>query len=453
MVLGMTVSASAADLQASGSLQFVLGWVNDADFDKTDAEDDMILQSRLRTSFSYIASENLKAVLQLEAGTDMFGATGLNQFKADSTDSLEVKSLYLNFVWPNTDIGFFVGLMPIALPGGPGGNPVLDDDMAGAAVTTPLTENVSVLAGFSRLYASADKYWDVDGEDKITSENLDAWFIALPISADGVSATPYYLHAYTGSNFFDSFTVENFAATFPGLLTQTDYAAANLASTTATFNYAGSTYDISLLDPVNIAGSFVYGDLDVDVKNDSATSKAASRSGWFADAQLKYTANDFVTPSLYFSYSTGENDDDADGSERLPQISSGLAGMSSFFLGGDAYDGAYVDADVMGFWSVGLVLEDISFVEGLTHKINLLYFAGTNDKSIAGDNNAAYGKALTKEDSLWELDLNSTYQVYDELTAVVNLGYMKADYDDEVWTSSEKETNASKVVFGLQYSF
>ncbi|MBU1248800.1 MAG: hypothetical protein KKB70_08880, partial [Proteobacteria bacterium] len=67
-----------------------------------------------------------------------------------------------------------------------------------------------------------------------------------------------------------------------------------------------------------------------------------------------------------------------------------------------------------------------------------------------------YGQTLTEKDSLWEFDLNTKYQIYDELSAVVNMGYINADFDESVWTeigNNNKEEDAAKVVVGVEYKF
>jgi hypothetical protein len=85
----------------------------------------------------------------------------------------------------------------------------------------------------------------------------------------------------------------------------------------------------------------------------------------------------------------------------------------------------------MGFWTAGVSLKDISFIDKLTHRVNLMYVQGTNDKdAFVGATNVAtalYGSYLTTRDSLWEIDVNSKYKLYDELSLMLNLGYINAD--------------------------
>lgn len=466
-VLGMAATASAADLVASGSFRFAAMWTDNMDFlnsdvagaDDTQSEDDATFEERVRTTFAFVANENLQGVLALEIGTTQFGDAG-SPMSADARGIVEIKSAYINFVWPNTNVGVFMGIMPIALPGGPGGSPILDEDVAGVVVSSPITDNVSVAAGWTRL---SDDTASLTGNDdnQTTDVFLDAAFVIVPMQFDGFSVTPYMAAAYSGSDFVEDYNGANgIAADFPGLISQN----ATVDDGAALFiTYAGLTFDVSLLDPFNLSGAFHYGSMQMsDSDND--------RAGWLGEIQLTYTGWDMVTPSLYFGYSSGEDGNASGGdtdysegdasSERLPQVADSYA-VGTFWFGNDWYDGELVDGegvDQMGFWTVGLFLNDISFFEGLTHQINILYVEGTND-STAGSRYGAgvYGSMLTEDDSLWEFDLNTTYQIYDELTAVVRLGYIDMDYDEDNWAEinadEDSSEDAAKLMIGFDYSF
>ncbi len=122
----------------------------------------------------------------------------------------------------------------------------------------------------------------------------------------------------------------------------------------------------------------------------------------------------------------------------------------------------------LGFWALGLSLKDIqSFADGLTHTAHFIYAKGTNDKNI-GDaytngsgatlNNVAYGRTLTEKDSLIEIDFNTAYKVYDELTLTLDLGYINLDAKSSVWNTGaagekSKGGDAWKVSTGVVYAF
>jgi hypothetical protein len=128
--------------------------------------------------------------------------------------------------------------------------------------------------------------------------------------------------------------------------------------------------------------------------------------------------------------------------------------VGSFFFGG----GSITSDDInggdtpMGFWTVGLSLTDIqSFAQGLTHDFHVLYVKGTNDKDL-GVAGKTLGSYLTDDDSLWEVDFNTAYAVYDELTLYGQLGYINSDFDKDVW-GTNVDNDAFKVATGVVYKF
>ncbi|MGE4504125.1 MAG: outer membrane homotrimeric porin [Desulfovibrionaceae bacterium] len=463
-VLGLAATASAAELTATGSWKIALGWVDNIDFtdgaNGDDSEDDMILEQRVRTSFTFTANENLRGVLQIEIGTSQWGRPGNGADLAADDIAIEVKSAYINFVWPNTDVAVYAGVMGIALPGGPGGSPIFDEDVAGAIVSAPITDNISVLGAYMRLFGDVNDTQN-DGEANVDNF-LDAAALIVPMSFDGWSVTPYAAFVWSGDEFLSD------TALLDGLGTSNSTAGdSGTGGTGVNITYAGLTFDVSLLDPITIAGAFHYGAMH-------GPWERTDRAGWLGEIAVGYNQpllGDYgLYPELYFAYSSGEDGnatggdlsgDESDAkSERLPQVAQSYA-VGTFFFGNDWLDGEVIDSDnSMGFWTLGLFLKDISFVEGLTHTINVLYIKGTNDESIGtvasgALNGVAFGETLTEEDSIWEFDLNTKYQIYDELSAVVNLGYLKGDFDEDVWTEARDgdDEDASKIFMGIEYKF
>lgn len=468
MVLGTASMAAAADLTATGSWKIVGQWVDNEDFDKSAPESDFDVRQRLRTQFNFTANENLMGALQIEVGSGQWGNRAFG-FDADQT-VIEVKSAYINWVWPNTDVSITAGLMPLALPAGPAGNAVLDDDVAALVVSAPITDNVSVLAGWARPYAS---HIDANSEDT----NMDIAFLAVPVALDGVSFTPYMAYVKTGSEFLAGATT---AGTNPmgmnrtvagwtgngywGLFTQNGSLDAITDSDTG-FDiwYGGLTFDMNLFDPITIGASFVYGSMDTAASN-------LDRSGWLADLAVTYTGLDFMTPELFFTYSSGEdggNETDVEnGSERLPTIGGDYGfGNYMYSSSGMAIDNGLLSVgNMVGYWALGLTLKDISFLEGLTHSFTVMYAEGTNDKTIGdrygnfatlGSTNTVYGQTLTEEDSVWEFSMVNQYKIYDELTATLGLGYIAANYDDAVWNTANNgnDDDAARMTIGVEYKF
>jgi hypothetical protein len=167
-----------------------------------------------------------------------------------------------------------------------------------------------------------------------------------------------------------------------------------------------------------------------------------------------------MTPGLFAWYGSGDDDDAGNGSERMPYISPDF-GPTSF---GFDKPGAPIATDSLlsvsgaGTWGVGLQLADISFIENLKHTLRVAYIKGTNDadlvkglatKSPATDGNGLY---LTDEDSAWEVNFDHTYNIYENLALIVEMGYIKLDVDEDTWGSAEYD-DAMKLGFNLKYSF
>jgi len=245
-----------------------------------------------------------------------------------------------------------------------------------------------------------------------------------------------------------------------------------LAATNATTNTTGADFDnaywlgaaftMDLFDPFVLKADVNYGKVDSKLKQNE-------RSGWLFDAALEYKGWDFMTPEVFFVYTSGEDGNASKGggeSERMPVLAAQNWAIGSFFFGGDRLLSGSIQEtnNYMGFWALGLSLKDIqSFAEGLTHDFNLIYAQGTNDKNSyntttgTGSNhyNMAYGRTLTEDDDLWEIDFNTGYKLYDGLTLSLDLGYLNLSTKKERWdnTDGQKGGDAWKVSTGIMYQF
>lgn len=97
-----------------------------------------------------------------------------------------------------------------------------------------------------------------------------------------------------------------------------------LASLNATTNSGGSDFDnaywlgaaftMDLFDPFVLKADLNYGKVESGLKQNE-------RSGWLFDAALEYKGLDFMTPEVFFVYTTGEDGNgtkDGGDSERMP---------------------------------------------------------------------------------------------------------------------------------------
>ena len=151
---------------------------------------------------------------------------------------------------------------------------------------------------------------------------------------------------------------------------------------------------------------------------------------------------------------------DSNGSERLPTLSPGWGATT---LGWDgAYgisDGAVLNNTPAGTWGVVARLADISFFEDLTHTLAVGFYTGTNNTRMvtSGPVDGIQGGNvyLTTKDHAWEVNFDSQYKLYENLTLAAEMGLVRLDLDKDVWGSKLNgvDKTAYKVGLNLNYAF
>ncbi len=194
------------------------------------------------------------------------------------------------------------------------------------------------------------------------------------------------------------------------------------------------------------AADLIYGD------QDGGDFESNDASGWFLATSLKYKM-DLFTPGIIAWYGSGDDDDVAtDGAGTLPIVSP--AGFAPTSFGFDGAAGIMKDAILsdsgVGMWGVALLAEDIQFIEDVTHTVRIAYFQGTNDEEAATLNYK--DGMLSDEDSGWEINFDTHYQIYENLAAAIELGWVKLDLEEDVWGDVDEE-DAWKAGINLTYSF
>ncbi len=461
-------AASAADIKASGSWAVEAVWKSNWDFMDKASKDNtnqdrnnssFQIYQRATTSFEFIANENLKGVLQTRYGTERWGNKSFAMGAGDSGQNtaaqnrFTIRQAYIDFNWPDTTVHVRAGYQGVSLPAAMGGGSmILDEEIGAAVVSGAFTDNVGYLVGYARAVTADAAINDTTtpANNVGNNEYLDAYIAALPLTFEGFGITPFGMYAPMSNG-----------ASAAGLQ--------SLNSTTVsgkTFDNAywlGAAFTMDLFDPFVLKADVNYG------KVDSAVNKN-KRSGWLFDAALEYKGFDFMTPEAFFVYTSGEDGNSSKGdgsSERMPILAAQNWAIGSFFFGGDRLLQGSIQStnNYLGFWALGLSLKDIqSFAEGLTHDATVLYAKGTNDKTVATlgaaatgtvSNNVAYGRTLTEKDSLFEIDFNTGYKLYDELTLSLDLGYLNLSTKEERWNdvSGMKGGDAWKVSTGVLYKF
>ena len=119
--------------------------------------------------------------------------------------------------------------------------------------------------------------------------------------------------------------------------------------------------------------------------------------------------------------------------------------MFSSVMGDDVHYGGSLQDQKMtyaGTWGLGLQVADVSFMEDLKHTFRVLYWGGTNSPSMVkyattrtdwNYTNDYEGIYLTTNDGLLEFNINSVYQVYDNFSIGLWLGYIANLMDSGTW--------------------
>ena len=427
MLFGLASGASATELKVKGNLDVYGLWsanLRDFDSDKNDA-DNYFTTQRMRVYFDFVASENLKAVLGLEMNTDWGQGEG-GDWGTDGTNYMKVKHAYMDFMVPDTTVNVKAGLQTISLPS-VFGNPVFDDDAAALVVSAPINDMFGVAVGYSRGLDNKDNY---DNEDLDTNDNLDMTFLALPVTLDGFSVTPYFAYAWIGDEAANSATQQG-----PSSAVATNLVGAD----DATIWVLGANAELTMFDPLTFAADVIYG---VGENDDYET------KGWYAALAASYKF-DMLTATLFGTYGTGA-DEDTDEDNYLPTLAEGWE-LTPYLGGARAFNTAISDgfatdtlgngSDGTGIWTVGLKLSDITFVDKLSHSLTIAYAEGTADEDA--------NRLWDEQDSAWEVYLVNKYMLYENLAAINELGYFAPDFDD-----SNREDDASYfATVGFQYKF
>ncbi|MFI3272354.1 MAG: outer membrane homotrimeric porin [Pseudomonadota bacterium] len=411
LVMGAYTGAQAADVKISGKWNFGFNFTDNLGYGE--GEDDFEATQRLRLQMDIIASENLKGVIFFEIGDQTWGNVDKGGALGADKCVVEVKRSYIDWTAPNSDLKVRMGIQGLTTPGAAFGSPLIDDDVAALTLSYAVSDEFALTTFWARLY---DGLSDGDGNDE-----MDVFGLMAPISMDGHKVTPYAIYSKIGENAGKS---------------DTSY----IVGSDADAYWLGVAYTMSAFDPFTLKLDFIYGNLDAEDNTKDA-------SGWLIDFKAAY-ALDMMTPAIIGWYASGDDKNDTE-SGIMPVISTADAwAPTSFGYVGAAHtlDGNISDHGANGTWGLGIEIADISFVEDLSHVVRFVYVAGNNESDSTGSakQSSVY---FTEDDSAIEIDLNTKYKIYENLTFLLELGYINLDIE------SVDTENAFKAGFNFIYSF
>ncbi|CAK7009240.1 MAG: hypothetical protein DELT_00376 [Desulfovibrio sp.] len=457
MTLSLSAPAKALDVKVSGTWELGMGWADNIGF--TDAKqgqhtDAFTAKQRIRPQFEFIADETLRAVLALESEIRWGAVDEGGGLDADQ-GTFVVRRAYLD--WSPVDkLSLRMGMQGIALPSATFGSPILDTNAAGVIASYQFTDNVALTAFWVRAF-DKEYYGDDQTDGKNLRDELDLFGMVLPITGEGFSVTPWVMYARNGGD----------SAYWNYRADDDDYVNDNgpwKGNTNLWF--AGAAFELNILDPFSFKLDAMYG----AAKGDDAPEYA----GWLVSALFEYKSGAaWGNPGLIGWYASGDDDDDyKDGDYgkygRMPIISNDEAGFAPAGFGfpgsmGCMDDGLITNSGV-GTWGVGLQLDEISFMDKLSHTLRAVYVRGTNDADIIKKSGASrddvpfaiMGESvyLTDKDWAFEVDFVSAYEFSENLTIYLETNWVKLDLDSNTWGSKDsKTTDAWKAQLLFEYSF
>ena len=471
MLLGAASGAKAIDFKASGEwlVGFGLGdgsLIKDVDNKKRHHEDTFNAGQRVRLQLDAVASESLSGTVFFEIGDQMWGNAESGAALGADGKVVKVKNAYIDWMVPNTDLKLRMGLQAVAMPNVAGGSAVMDGDAAAVVASYQFNDNVGLTALWMRPLN--DNYTGTNAEDEPYGngynnylDNMDLFALMLPLKFDGVELTPWAMYGMQGKNTrFNEGGVGTadgaLDVTLPGYLPgMNEFALGKTGKAYGSMFWAGLPVAITAFDPLNIEFDINYGYVeamgryDVLKRGTDLVRGNSKREGWLVKALVEYKM-DWGTPGIFGWYASGDDGNVKNGSERLPSIAG--AGNFTSFMGdgnlawGTGYNFYDNNLTYAGTWGVGLQIADVSFVEDLKHTFRVAYWGGTNSPSmvkymgsgVAWDDTTAAqdGPYLTTNDGLLEFNLVNSWQIYENLEANLELGYIVNMMDKDTWDKS-----------------
>ncbi len=483
-VLGAVGAAQALEMKARGNFEFAFGHASaDGYAERARAMgrqpgdsmqgDSWIARQRTRVQIDFIASEQLKGVLFFEIGDLNWGRNGSGGFAGGALDAdgvnIKTKRAYIDFLVPQTDVAVRMGIQGVALPSATGmGNPLLNVDVAAVSVTAPINDMFGVTAFWARPF---DAYGTDPGNNSYDDE-VDMFGLILPVKGEGWAFTPWGIYANVGSA--------------SGLYNYM-YGDGTHANTVTSENehaaawWAGAAFELKMLDPLTFGVDVAYGRINKDdltglslpgasapFSITSANDGNVGSRGWFVDAALNYKL-DWATPGLFGWWSSGDDYDDLTDKGWLGRIPTlgGDVGFKPTSFGFAGSNGRGTDDVVSqvgaGTWGVGAQLADVSFVDKLSHTLRVAYYQGTNDHEIVKNGVSLPTRFddmyLTDKDSAWEVNFDHKYDIYENLTTYLELGYIRLDLDKDTWRDGKglskdaRESDMWKAQLMFNYRF
>ena len=203
--------------------------------------------------------------------------------------------------------------------------------------------------------------------------------------------------------------------------------------------------ELSMFDPFVFAVDALYNNIDFSRKG----LQQDNYDAYYVGASASYKLSN-GTVALKGWYSSGDDVTDRKAGKfndnRYVYLDGGFSATTMLFgdniIGNDEYNTLHNDTP-FGTWGAVAEYAGFSFMDKLTHTARVAYIEGTNETDLWTDGyritSGLNFKRLTEDDNLIEIDFNSTYEIYKNLSATLELGYLIVDMDNLSPDSDEQD--------------
>lgn len=336
-----------------------------------------------------------------------WGYNASKDFTADpelSQDQFRMRLAYIDWTIPTTEVKVRMGRQALVTPSYAFGSAILDGRGDAVTVTAPVNDNITLGAGWMRL-DSAKK-----GGFK-ANDDTDAVMLQAEFAYDGWKVAPWAMYINKGAK-----------------------AAMDMGMSDIPFGadafVIGASAELSMFDPFVFAIDALYNNISY---NDGEhiripAGQEDSFDGFYVGAKASYKFSNGIA-SLGGWYASGSDYKNND--KGFVLLDGGFNAATILYgdniIGADDYNTLTGDTP-FGTWGLIAEYANFSFMEKLTHTARVVYVQGTNENAPGKRtvNNFAFDN-ITEDDSLVEFDFNSTYEIYKNFAATLELGYVLVD--------------------------
>ncbi len=428
LAAGLVVSAFAGSASA-GEFKPVLQFAEEftyGDAGTNDQLENFDAATRIRFGFDYVASEDLSATILFQYGGYHWGTFEPNN---DGEAKLKMRLAYIDWTLPSTDVKVRMGRQAVVAPSYAFGSPVLDSRADAISINGNVNENISLGLAWMRADRNERGYADYG------FDTTDALMLNAEFAYDGFKVAPWAVYAHKQHD------AESGIAQFANI---------DGKQADADLYIIGASAELNMFDPFVFAVDALYNNIKY---HNMAPLAEDSYDAFYVAAKASYKLSNGVA-SLGGWYSTGNDWDNNDNG--FVVLDGGFSASSVLFdgniVGADDYTNVLGSDSPFGTWGVIAEYAGFSFLENLSHTARVLYIEGTNEnapgKLLAHD----IADGLTEDDSAVEIDFDTTYQIYKNLSATLQLGYVFIDQSN-LAAGQEEQDDIFRSALTFVYKF